>query len=208
MTYLNPFRIIKHTNESIKFSLDEINYVTYDSSILCRMIGTIVSIFYGIRMEFLDIEMSKEEQLSFFADQDQRLVRIEGTLAQMAIGIDGYKTLLTSTPPKQQTNDEDEEWDEFFEEPRSMDEIANMVNEFCEKVWFDRHLSLRYKVENGLETVDPQIWAGALKSAERVIQQYGEENLGPYSDFEWGMLNGKLSALRWVMGEDWDELYT
>ncbi len=89
-----------------------------------------------------------------------------------------------------------------------MDEIANMVNEFCEKVWFDRHLSLRYKVENGLETVDPQIWAGALKSAERVIQQYGEENLGPYSDFEWGMLNGKLSALRWVMGEDWDELYT
>ena len=27
MTYLNPFRIIKHTNESIKFSLDEINYV-------------------------------------------------------------------------------------------------------------------------------------------------------------------------------------
>ena len=148
--------------------------------------------FYGIRMEFLDIEMSKEEQLSFFADQDQRLVRIEGTLAQMAIGIDGYKTLLTSTPPKQQTNDEDEEWDEFFEEPRSM----------------DRHLSLRYKVENGLETVDPQIWAGALKSAERVIQQYGEENLGPYSDFEWGMLNGKLSALRWVMGEDWDELYT
>ena len=164
--------------------------------------------FYGIRMEFLDIEMSKEEQLSFFADQDQRLVRIEGTLAQMAIGIDGYKTLLTSTPPKQQTNDEDEEWDEFFEEPRSMDEIANMVNEFCEKVWFDRHLSLRYKVENGLETVDPQIWAGALKSAERVIQQYGEENLGPYSDFEWGMLNGKLSALRGVMGEDWEELYT
>ena len=69
-------------------------------------------------------------------------------------------------------------------------------------------IGVLYKVENGLETVDPQIWAGALKSAERVIQQYGEENLGPYSDFEWGMLNGKLSALRWVMGEDWDELYT
>ena len=164
--------------------------------------------FYGIRMEFLDIEMSKEEQLSFFADQDQRLARIESTLEQVAIGLDGYKTLSTSTPPKQQTDDEEEEWDEFIDEPRSMDEIADMANEFCEKVWFDRHLSLRYKVENSLETVDPEIWAGALKSAERVIQQYGEENLGPYSDFEWGMLNGKLSALRWVMGEDWDELYT
>lgn len=53
MTYLNPFRIIKHTNESIKFSLDEINYVTYDSSILCRMIGTIVSIFQGAKVEYI-----------------------------------------------------------------------------------------------------------------------------------------------------------
>jgi hypothetical protein len=29
-----------------------------------------------------------------------------------------------------------------------------------------------------------------------------------YSKFEWGMINGKLSALRWVFGEDRDELYT
>jgi hypothetical protein len=29
-----------------------------------------------------------------------------------------------------------------------------------------------------------------------------------HNDFEWGMLNGKLSALRWVMGDDWDMLDT
>jgi hypothetical protein len=52
------------------------------------------------------------------------------------------------------------------------------------------------------------IWAGALKSAHRVEKKYGKNNLGPYSKFEWGMINGKLSALRWVFGEDWDELYT
>ena len=53
-----------------------------------------------------------------------------------------------------------------------------------------------------------EIWAGALKSAQRVEKKYGKENLGPCTKFEWGMINGKLSALRWVFGEEWDELYT
>jgi len=36
----------------------------------------------------------------------------------------------------------------------------------------------------------------------------GPGQLGPYTDFELGMLNGKLSALRWVLGADWDFLDT
>lgn len=34
---------------------------------------------YGIRLDFLDIEMTKEEQLSFFTHKDAGLVRIENT---------------------------------------------------------------------------------------------------------------------------------
>lgn len=164
---------------------------------------------YGIRMEFLDIEMSKEEQLSFFADNEQRLANIETTLEQVAVSLAGYKAISEPIAFRPQSDIDNEVIDyEYKISPRSMEEIADVAEEFVEKIWFDRHLSLRYKVEQGTETVDPQMWAGALASAEKVIQKYGEESLGPYSDFEWGMLNGKLSALRWVLGEEWDMLDT
>lgn len=164
--------------------------------------------YYGIRMEFLDIEMSKEEQLAFFADTSQQLSRIERTLDRVMICLDERRTNNQTDIPVHETDDECEDCDDFEIALPTMDEIVAMENEFFEKIWFDRHLTLRYKIENGLETCDPEIWKGALKSAERVIQKYGEENLGPYSDFEWGMLNGKLSALRWVLGDEWDMLDT
>ena len=72
----------------------------------------------------------------------------------------------------------------------------------------DGYVVVKRRLEAGVETVDSEIWKGALQSAQRVIEKYGEENLGPYSDFEWGMLNGKLSALRWVLGDEWDMLDT
>lgn len=67
---------------------------------------------------------------------------------------------------------------------------------------------LSYRIKTGATTANPDIWKGVLQSAQRVIQKYGEENSGLYSDFEWGMLNGKLSALRWVLGDEWDMLDT
>ena len=51
-------------------------------------------------------------------------------------------------------------------------------------------------------------WKLAQEAARRTEAEIGIENLGPWSDFEWGMVNGKLSALRWVLGDDWDMLDT
>ncbi|WP_211341322.1 hypothetical protein [Desulfoglaeba alkanexedens] len=92
------------------------------------------------------------------------------------------------------------------------------------QVWYNHHWNLRIAVEEGRvkvvdketyphragarETVQRDIWKGALKSARNVERSYGKKNLGPWDEFEWGMINGKLSAVRWVLGEEWDMLDT
>ena len=35
------------------------------------------------------------------------------------------------------------------------------------------------------------VWEGALKAERRVERRYGKKNLGPWDDFEWGMINIK-----------------
>jgi hypothetical protein len=92
--------------------------------------------------------------------------------------------------------------------PRTRAEIVEAVGEFLDKYWWNSHQCLKERIEAGEEPwIDPQIWAGARESAARVEQKYGIENLAQ-DDFDRGMIAGKLSALRWVLGEDWDELYT
>ena len=87
---------------------------------------------------------------------------------------------------------------------RTRDDIGAAAEEFYDKVWYDRHQSLKAQTKSGEEKLVHQ---GEF-AARRMEAQYGKDNLGPYDDFEWGMINGKLSALRWVLGEEWDMLDT
>jgi hypothetical protein len=114
--------------------------------------------------------------------------------------------------------------EEWIEQPRRLTEIVDAMSELLDKLWYGRHQSLVEAVESGKtkivkeETFPVQdhqrrpiqrdIWEGARKAAKRVEKQYGVKNLGPWDDFEWGMLSGKLSALRWVLGDEWDNLDT
>lgn len=91
---------------------------------------------------------------------------------------------------------------------RNIKEILAAEEKFNDKIWYDRHQLLKSKVLSGDEAIRSDIWQGALTSAKRVEKKYGKKNLGSYSDFDWGMINGKLSALRWVLGLDWDMLDT
>jgi PIN domain-containing protein len=113
---------------------------------------------------------------------------------------------------------------EWVEEPRRLTEIVNAIDELFNKVWYNRHQISRQKIERGkIKIVEKEtfpvkdherrpiqrdVWELALKAAAKVEKKYGLENLGPWDDFDWGMINGKLSALRWVLGDEWDMLDT
>ncbi len=91
---------------------------------------------------------------------------------------------------------------------RSIRTIMQEEGEFFDRVWYDRHQMLLQMEREGKSKTPRDIMKNARAAAKKVEQQYGKKNLGPYSDFDWGMINGKLSALRWVLGDDWDMLDT
>jgi hypothetical protein len=109
---------------------------------------------------------------------------------------------------------------------RGFSEIIEAEHLLYRQVWYNRHQNLRIKIERGGQIVVSKeewdaakpkqrrrmitegTWRGAQEAARRTEAEVGIENLGPWDDFEWGMLNGKLSALRWVLGDEWDMLDT
>jgi hypothetical protein len=93
---------------------------------------------------------------------------------------------------------------DFHEEPRGFDEISRAELEMFDRIWYQR--SLAHEHDEGIDVEELRRIAGPGRT--RVEKTYGAENLGPYTDFEWGMLHGKLSALRWVLGDEWDFLDT
>lgn len=102
--------------------------------------------------------------------------------------------------------------EEWFGEPRSLTEILEAEGEFFDRIWYDRKLVLQANIKEGLEKESPpEIKKGMLAAMKRIEAKYGGKSaLRNYykDDFEWGMLNGKLSALRWVLGDEWNFLDT
>lgn len=114
---------------------------------------------------------------------------------------------------------------EYNQDPRNLSELLEAEHKLMMQVWYNRKWNIIAAVESGRKKRVPQdvwesappgeraamivdtIWDGMLASMKRTEDDFPDE-LGPWDDFDWGMLNGKLSALRWVLGEEWDMLDT
>ena len=118
------------------------------------------------------------------------------------------------------------EWERTYHpEPRWLSDILDAEQLLFRQVWYNRHRNVRLEVESGEvrivtnrefdrldgyhpEVVVDTVWNSALKAAKKTEEEVGRDLLGPWNDFEWGMINGKLSAIRWVLGDEWDMLDT
>ena len=94
-------------------------------------------------------------------------------------------------------------------EARTLAEILEAEHEFFDKIWYVRKLILKERIDAGEREPLPTELADGMDAAMRAIEErYGAENVGPWDDWGWGFVHGKLSALRWVLGDEWDFLDT
>ena len=99
------------------------------------------------------------------------------------------------------------------QEPRGLSKILAAHEVLWRQVWYNRHKNREWMVERGkIKVVSrdvwekgernnqrhiiDEVWKGALRAAKRTEGDLGKSNIGPWTDFEWGMINGKLSPIR------------
>lgn len=124
------------------------------------------------------------------------------------LGVDGLNGILLDHFGDELTELFEET--DFQEEPRRLVEISAAEQELFDRVWYHRSLQREYRLLNeGRVEEAERNFRIARAGRGRVEAKYTEPGqLGPYTDFDLGMLNGKWSALRWVLGAEWDFLDT
>jgi Restriction endonuclease len=94
---------------------------------------------------------------------------------------------------------------------RSEREITQAEKELWDRVWYYRHLvrirNAKYAKDGNDEAV-PAIAKMTRDIMKKKRKQYGRSIGRIMSDFDWGYMQGKFSAIRWTLGDEWDFLDT
>jgi hypothetical protein len=88
---------------------------------------------------------------------------------------------------------------------RSVKQILAAENEFFTRVWYGRKMPAKVYRAGG---TPEDIIKGMLKGKRDAEKRYGKRSLmaNMKTDWGWGFVSGKLSAIRWVLGDEWDVL--
>lgn len=92
---------------------------------------------------------------------------------------------------------------------RTRPDIADAATALHDKVWYSRAKTVLDQIEAGaLAPPNANDLSRVAMELARIEEIHGKENLRPLSPFEGAYLSGKLAALKWVQGCEWDMIDT
>jgi hypothetical protein len=85
---------------------------------------------------------------------------------------------------------------------RKKDEVIAEERMLYDQLWYARHMTIEMPAH-----VPEDIVKQADKKARQVEKTYTQEHLDgiQHDEYEVGVLHGKIMAMRWMLGMDWND---